>query len=298
MSGLDEYNITPGSNTSLAGMAVSDSTDPSVVDNIIRQLMADTRRFANDIGAKAVSSGTDSVTLTTETVLTAYADGTMLGFIAGGTNTGATTLNVDGVGAKAIRKGADTALAAGDITAGMLCIVAYDASANSAAGAWMLGNPLIGASQPLDADLTAIAALANTDGNVIVGNGSAWVAESGATARTSLGAAGTSQTGEPFYGLILGALSDRDYRIVLKAAHGGTITETVTRSVSGTATATFKINTTGLGGTANSVSSSEDAQAHASANVFVADDDIVITISSNAACADMSFAIKYTRTLA
>jgi hypothetical protein len=41
--------------------------------------------------------------------------------------------------------------------------------------------------QPLDSDLTAIAALTPTDSNVIVGNGSAWVAESGATARTSLG---------------------------------------------------------------------------------------------------------------
>ena len=41
--------------------------------------------------------------------------------------------------------------------------------------------------QPLDADLTAIGALAKTDGNVIVGDGSTWVAESGATARTSLG---------------------------------------------------------------------------------------------------------------
>ena len=41
--------------------------------------------------------------------------------------------------------------------------------------------------QPLDADLTAIAALANTDSNFIVGNGTTWVAESGATARTSLG---------------------------------------------------------------------------------------------------------------
>jgi len=41
--------------------------------------------------------------------------------------------------------------------------------------------------QPLDADLTAIAALAVTDGNIIVGNGTTWVAETGATARTSLG---------------------------------------------------------------------------------------------------------------
>jgi len=41
--------------------------------------------------------------------------------------------------------------------------------------------------QAADADLTAIAALANTDGNFIVGSGSGWVAESGADARTSLG---------------------------------------------------------------------------------------------------------------
>jgi len=45
--------------------------------------------------------------------------------------------------------------------------------------------------QAYDADLAAIAALAVTDGNVIVGNGSTWVAESGATARTSLGAQAT-----------------------------------------------------------------------------------------------------------
>ena len=41
--------------------------------------------------------------------------------------------------------------------------------------------------QAWDADLDAIAALAKTDGNVIVGNGTTWVAESGATARASLG---------------------------------------------------------------------------------------------------------------
>jgi hypothetical protein len=41
--------------------------------------------------------------------------------------------------------------------------------------------------QPLDADLTTIGGLAKTDGNFIVGNGTTWVAESGATARTSLG---------------------------------------------------------------------------------------------------------------
>ena len=42
-------------------------------------------------------------------------------------------------------------------------------------------------SQPKNASLTEIAGLAKTDGNVIVANGSSWVAESGETARASLG---------------------------------------------------------------------------------------------------------------
>lgn len=107
--------------------------------------------------------------------------------------------------------------------------------------------------------------------------------------------AAKSQTAEFISGMILGSLSDRDYRILIKVPHAGTITETVTRSVSGTATATFKVNTTALGGTANSVSSSEQAQTHASSNTFSANDDIVITISSNSSCVDLSFTIKYTR---
>jgi hypothetical protein len=45
----------------------------------------------------------------------------------------------------------------------------------------------ISGKQPLDAELTALAALAVTDGNFIVGNGTTWTVENGATARTSLG---------------------------------------------------------------------------------------------------------------
>lgn len=108
--------------------------------------------------------------------------------------------------------------------------------------------------------------------------------------------ASTTQTGEMMSGYI-GTVADKDYRIVIKAAHGGTFTETTTRSESGTCTATFKINTTALGGTANSVSTTEQSQAHASANAFSAGDDIVITVSSNSSCEGMSFTMKYTRTL-
>jgi hypothetical protein len=48
--------------------------------------------------------------------------------------------------------------------------------------------------QAWDADLDAIAGLSKTDSNFIVGSGSTWVAESGATARESLGLTGNSNT--------------------------------------------------------------------------------------------------------
>lgn len=48
--------------------------------------------------------------------------------------------------------------------------------------------------QTYDAQLADIAALAVTDSNIIVGNGTSWVAESGATARTSLGVPAATDT--------------------------------------------------------------------------------------------------------
>ena len=60
--------------------------------------------------------------------------------------------------------------------------------------------------QAYDAGLTDIAGLAVTDGNIIVGNGTNWVAESGATARTSLGL-GTGDSPQ-FTGIELGDATD------------------------------------------------------------------------------------------
>lgn len=74
------------------------------------------------------SAGTDTITATLSPAITAYAAGQRFTFLAGGTNTGAATLNLNSVGAGAIKKGPNgaTALAAGDITAGGLYTVEYD----------------------------------------------------------------------------------------------------------------------------------------------------------------------------
>lgn len=113
----------------------------------------------------------------------------------------------------------------------------------------------------------------------------------------SIGAAGdTAQT--DFISGLIELPDNKDYLLVVKSPIAMTIVETTTKSVSGTCTATFKINTTALGGTANSVSSTEQSQAHASANAAAVGDDIVLTVSSNSSCDGLSFTIKFTRDLA
>jgi hypothetical protein len=101
---------------------------------------------------------------------------------------------------------------------------------------------------------------------------------------------------EAIFGMIA-VPTNKDYTIALKAPFAFTITETTTKSVSGTCTATIKINSTALGGAAHSVSSTEETIARSSANAVAVGDDIVITVSSNSTCLDFSFTIKTTRTI-
>lgn len=99
------------------------------------------------------------------------------------------------------------------------------------------------------------------------------------------------------FSVVIAYPAAKDYRLVLKAAVDRTITEVVTRSVSGTCTATVKVDTTALGGTANSVSSSEQSQLHTTSNAWGVGADLVLTVSSVSACVDMTLTVKTTRTL-
>lgn len=112
----------------------------------------------------------------------------------------------------------------------------------------------------------------------------------------SLDYAAKAQT--DFISGIIAVPTNSDYRLVVKLPYALTVTSTTTICVSGTCTATFKINTTALGGTANSVSTSEQEQTHSTSNAAAIGDDMVMTVSSNSSCQNLSFTIKFTRTLA
>ena len=125
--------------------------------------------------------------------------------ITGGTITGITDLAIAdggtgastasdartnlGLGTMATQAASAVAITGGTIT-GITDIAIADGGtgASDAATARTNLGLVIGTNvQAYDAELAAIAALAVTDSNFIVGNGTTWVAESGATARTSLG---------------------------------------------------------------------------------------------------------------
>lgn len=71
-------------------------------------------------------TGTDTLTGSLTPALTAYAAGNQFSFVVANTNTGAVTINIDGVGSKSITRTGSTALVAGDMVAGQVVLIEYD----------------------------------------------------------------------------------------------------------------------------------------------------------------------------
>lgn len=169
---LKSWSTTASSNaTADSNINYAEGQTPASINDSARSAMAAIKGFANQISAAKTTGGSaNAQTLTSDTVAaisTAYAAGMIFCVKAGYTNSTTTpTFNVDGVGAKTIKKGgAQAALAAGDITAGGIYWLAYEASGDC----FLLLNPDSGpvSHQPLDATLTALAALSWSSGNAL-----------------------------------------------------------------------------------------------------------------------------------
>lgn len=68
----------------------------------------------------------DTYVITLDPAITAYTAGLQIIFKATTANTGAATINVNGLGAKTIVKAVSTALSDNDILADMICLLIYD----------------------------------------------------------------------------------------------------------------------------------------------------------------------------
>lgn len=179
-------------------------------------------------------------------------------------------------------------LAASAVSAFGLTLV-DDADAATARTTLGLGSIATQASSSISISggtITGITDLAVADG----GTGSS----TASGARTNLGAASTTQT--DFISGLIPTVADGTYKLIIQAPYAGTITHTITQCTAGTSTATWKVNTTALGGT-NAVSTTKVDTTQSSSNTFASGDDIQVTFSSSSSCANLSFTIVFTRTL-
>lgn len=148
---VTSYSRTPADNNSAPPDGWPEGMAPSAVNNSARQLMTDIVNEAAKGQARVLASvsGTNTITASMSPDLDAYAAGMIIVFTPANNNTGATTLNIDSLGALDVQKFGGTALVSGDLVAGIPAFLILDSGADD----WILLNPI--ASTAKYADTTA-----------------------------------------------------------------------------------------------------------------------------------------------
>lgn len=149
---IKDWSTTAADNDDAdAGINWLEGQAPSTVNGSARGMMAAIKSWWDQSlgGVSHYSADTgaaDAYVLTPAPAITAYAAGQCFGFFAANANTGASTVNINGLGTKAIQL-AGAALTAGDITAGYLVWIMYDGTQfqmlpQSASVTWTLTSDL------------------------------------------------------------------------------------------------------------------------------------------------------------
>ena len=141
------WSTTAASNANTDGIIAAEGMDPGKVNDDTRQVMASVAAFIKDNSGVIVAGGSaNAITVTANCGFSSLANGLVIVFKASNDNSGATTLNVNAIGAKSVRKmtvSGDAALTGGEIQDDGIYIAHYSEDANSAAGGWILVNPTI-----------------------------------------------------------------------------------------------------------------------------------------------------------
>jgi hypothetical protein len=138
---IAELNKTVGSNTDFLGSSAGGTANANDIDVNRQSFAAIIARAYDDMGGVVTVGGSgNAITVTSNSTYSTLRTGLQITIKAVADNTGATTLNLDGNGAKAVRLPGDVALSGGEIRDKGYYLLTYDSAYNSPAGAWVLQN--------------------------------------------------------------------------------------------------------------------------------------------------------------
>ena len=129
MSQVPSWSTTAASNNSTPPDGFPEGMAAADFNNAAREVMAAVKTWWALCNPTVIAGGTaDALTLTCVPAPTSYASGMTIAFYSSAAaNTGAATVNVNSLGAKAIvRRDGSTALTAGQIAANTLYVMSYD----------------------------------------------------------------------------------------------------------------------------------------------------------------------------
>lgn len=145
----------------MAGFKHTGVDDASALDEYAtyRQLLNETSLYIPTVGGTATV-----ITLTSGKSISAYHAGMVLSFIAGSDATGAATVNLDGIGAKTIKKRVSSDVGADDWSSGQIIEIQYDGTNFQIIGFHIVKTSDIGDNQ------VTLAKMANQAANTVLAN--------------------------------------------------------------------------------------------------------------------------------
>lgn len=146
MSSVWDWSTTAANNANSDGsINWAEGQPPSSVNNSARVMMARIKELLNDLGGISVATGTaNAISVAASSAVTANANGIVVTFRAANTNGGATTLNVNSIGAKPLVRftfEGEKNLSGGEVQQNCIYEAIYCSILSGGNGAWLLTNP-------------------------------------------------------------------------------------------------------------------------------------------------------------